>query len=314
MDFTSTKKQVVVAVLTYRRPDDLDEVVPLLLQEIEATGPLAECRLLIVDNDPAGGARDQVRGMPGAEHIGYAHEAAPGIAAARNRALAEAAAADYLVFIDDDERPTRGWLIALLTSATSTGATAVAGPVISTFAAQPDAWVASGSFFDRRRLPTGTAVSLVATNNLILDVHQLTAFGIRFDERFGLSGGSDTMLSLRIAQHGGTMLWNDDAIVHDVVPAKRLTREWVLQRARRMGNSWAVTTLAAAPSRTARTQLRVQHVFRGLVRFSGGGARYVGGLVTGRMSERARGLRTLARGAGLLAGAAGVTYSEYNRK
>ncbi|WP_108248976.1 glycosyltransferase family 2 protein [Planctomonas deserti] len=303
--------KVVVAVLTYRRPGDLAEVVPMLVAEAATIDVRAE--VLVVDNDPAGGAADQVAAMA-SDALRYVHEPTPGIAAARNRAIRESAGADFLVFIDDDERPTDGWLRTLLACARDTGAAAVAGPVISTFSIEPDEWVRAGRFFDRRRLPTGTVVSLVATNNLIIDRRQLEAMGVTFDERFGLSGGSDTLFSRQVSQRGGTLVWCDEAVVHDVVPPQRLTRAWVLQRARRLGNSWVTTSLAAAPSPAARARVRVSHGARGVLRLGGGGARYVSGVVTRDMSARARGIRTCARGWGLLAGSVGVVFSEYKRK
>ena len=89
--------------------------------------------VLVVDNDPDGGARETASQFGGG--IAYVHEPTPGIAAARNRALAESVDFDLLVFIDDDERPTTGWLTSLLATRLRTGADGVVGPVVSTFAA-----------------------------------------------------------------------------------------------------------------------------------------------------------------------------------
>ena len=44
-----------------------------------------------------------------------------------------------------------------------------------------------------------------------------------------------------------------------------------------------------------------------------GSARYAAGFATRRLVDRARGLRTAARGAGMLTGAVGSVYSEYKR-
>nr|WP_284288167.1 glycosyltransferase family A protein [Angustibacter aerolatus] len=74
----------VIAVLTYRRPDDLAQVLPALVVQAAATAPRA--RVLVVDNDPDAGAREAVAAFA-ADGVEYAHEPQPGIAAARNRAL-----------------------------------------------------------------------------------------------------------------------------------------------------------------------------------------------------------------------------------
>ncbi|CAJ0557430.1 unnamed protein product, partial [Mesorhabditis spiculigera] len=140
----------------------------------------------------------------------------PGIAAARNRALAESVDVDLLVFIDDDERPTSDWLTALLETRIRTGAGGVVGPVVSAFAAPLDPWIADGGFFDRRRLPTGTEVRVAATNNLLLDLRLVRSISLQFDERFSASGGSDSLFTRRYTGAGFTLVWCDEAVVTDV--------------------------------------------------------------------------------------------------
>ncbi|MDX6573696.1 MAG: succinoglycan biosynthesis protein ExoM, partial [Gaiellales bacterium] len=81
--------RVVVAVLTYRRVDRLARLLPLLVEQADGIG----ADVLVIDNDPEGTA-----GPLAAQHpVHYVHERRPGIAAARNRALAEAGDALALV-------------------------------------------------------------------------------------------------------------------------------------------------------------------------------------------------------------------------
>jgi succinoglycan biosynthesis protein ExoM len=301
---------IVVAVLTYRRPDELAALLPLLAAQARTCRPTAH--VLVVDNDPAGGARALVQGLdlPG---VRYVHELEPGIAAARNRALAECAADHLLVFVDDDERPTDGWLAHLVETYRATGAAAVVGPVVSEFVGTPHPWVAAGRFFDRRRLPTGTLVEVAATNNLLLDLHQVRAARLGFDRRYGITGGSDTLFTRRLARSGGRLVWCDEAVVVDQVPADRSTPRWVLARSFRSGNAWSRVALELAPPGPERAVVRLRWAAAGLLRFAGGTARWVAGAVALRRGLRARGLRTLARGCGLIAGAVGVVYAEYRR-
>ena len=53
---------------------------------------------------------------------------------------------------------------------------------------------------------------------------------------------------------------------------------------------------------------------QGSVRLLGGSSRLAAGLVTGSVAQRAKGMRTAARGLGMAAGAFGYVYSEYRRK
>jgi succinoglycan biosynthesis protein ExoM len=311
----------VIAVLTYRRPEDIALALPRLgVQAMSGGGRSPDGRpatVLVVDNDPAASARPIVEQLAGTLPPGlvrYVHEPKPGIAAARNRALAEAAASDLLVFIDDDEVPSERWLAQLVSLQRSTGAAAVVGPVVSEYEHEPEPWIEAGGFFRRRRLATGSRLDVAATNNLLLDLRQVWALQLRFDERFGLSGGSDTLFTRQLVQRGGTMLWCDEAVVVDRVPATRLTRDWVLRRALRSGNSAARVDLELAGTPAARLTARGAALASGSIRLLGGSARLSAGIVTGSPAQKARGMRTAARGLGMASGAFGYVYSEYRRK
>jgi succinoglycan biosynthesis protein ExoM len=298
---------VMVAVLTYRRPGDLSEILPLLEREAAlVTG--ASVDVLVVDNDPDASAAHSVPAP-----ARYVHEPQPGIAAARNRALAEAAGHDVLVFIDDDERPCAGWLAALLETFRAHPACGVVGPVVSSFATELDPWVSAGGFFVRRRMPTGRPVTVAATNNLLLDVETVRAAGLRFDERLGLAGGSDTLFTRRLVAAAGPLIWCDEAVVTDVVPAARSTRDWVMRRQLRSGNSWSRTALMLAGSPGGRLVLRLRLTAMAAARLAGGPARWLLGVVTGDVRHRATGAKATARGIGMLTGAYGYTYIEYRR-
>jgi len=306
-----------IAVLTYKRLADIAHTLPRLVAQAAAvTDGRVSCDVLVVDNDPAGSARDFVTTWVSEDPsvpVRYVNEVEPGISAARNRALAESADLDLLVFIDDDERPSEGWLASLLATYREHVSAAVVGPVISEFEVEPDAWVRAGRFFDRRRLPTGTEVEVAATNNLLLDLRVIRRLGLTFDARYGISGGGDTMFTRTLHRLGGRLVWCDEAVVYDIVPASRVTREWVLRRALRSGTSWSSTSVELATSSRRRVLTRVQLTSRGALRLAGGAARMAVGAVTRSPAQNARGLRTVSRGAGMVSGAWGYAYQEYKR-
>lgn len=302
---------LTIAVLTYRRPDDLAAVLPLLVDQCRSVTP-RRAEVLVVDNDPAGGAAAVAAGWANRGPVRYAHEPRPGIAAARNRALDEAADSARLAFIDDDERPGPGWLADLLRVQEAEECAGVVGPVVSRFAVDPEPWIAAGEFFRRRRLPTGTSVDVAATNNLLLDLARVRAHGVRFDERFGLSGGEDTLFTRSLVEAGERLVWCDQAVVTDVVPPGRLTRSWVLRRAFSSGNGNALVDAELHPGWPGLGR-RARRLGDGLVRVTGGGARAVLGTVLRSPAHQAKGARTAARGAGMISGVAGYRYGEYRR-
>jgi cellulose synthase/poly-beta-1,6-N-acetylglucosamine synthase-like glycosyltransferase len=280
---------------------------------LEQAAEVGDTTVLVVDNDPAASAMPMASEFP-PDRVRFVHEPTPGIVAGRNRALDESAGADVLVFIDDDELPDRGWLRAIVTTWERTGAAAVAAPVLSTFAEEPDPWVTAGGFFVRRRLPTGTDLTIAATGNLLLDVEQVRRSGLRFDLRFAQSGGSDSMFTSELHKRGYRMVWCDEAIVADVVPATRANRRWVLQRAVRSGNASSRVALILADTRWQRLRTRAVLLVRGGARIVGGSARILVGTITRALRHQARGSRTLARGIGMASGAVGYTREEYRRK
>ncbi|MFT3860674.1 glycosyltransferase family 2 protein [Micropruina sp.] len=309
------KPSVRVAVLTYRRPDDIAAAIPRLVAEaVTATADGWDVDVLVIDNDADASARKVVTqaAASSAVPVGYVVEPVSGIAAARNRALTESSERDLLVFIDDDERPVERWLSLLLDAHQAYGG-AVVGPVVSQFDSEPDSWISSGGFFTRRRMATGSPVVVAATNNLLLDLREIRSFELEFDLDFGLSGGSDTLFTRELVARGGRMTWCDEAVVYDIVPASRTTRRWVLLRALRSGTSWSATSLRVAKGSGQRLRWQLRDFGSGIARVAGGAARWVVGFATRNEGLRARGARNLARGAGLAAGVFGYRYQEYKR-
>lgn len=309
-------RALAVAVLTYKRPVDIAEALPqLAAQAVSVSSRFDRVEVIVVDNDPAESARELVESfaLTAEVPVRYCPEPVSGITAARNRALAEGAGSDILVFIDDDERPSPEWLVDLVATFDRGDAVAVVGPVISRFDVQPDPWIEAGEFFRRRRMPTGTPVSVAATNNLLLDLRTVRRIGLVFDPVFGHAGGEDTMFTRTLHERGGRLVWCDEAIVWDVVPAERTTRSWVVRRAFSSGNSWSLTSIALADGPLARVRARLTGIAKGGVRAAGGALRLVGGVLTRSVRHRAKGTRTLARGAGMVSGVFGYSYEEYRR-
>jgi glycosyltransferase involved in cell wall biosynthesis len=291
--------RVVIAVLTYQRVDRLAQLLPLLLEQADGIG----ADVLVVDNDPGGSA-----GSAAAAHsVRYVHEPHPGIAAARNRALAEAGNAAALVFIDDDELPGDGWLAHLVGAWRQWSCAAVSGPVRAEFATPPPRWVQASGAFERRVRPSGSVQTGAPTNNLLLDLRRVRDLGLTFDDRFGLTGGEDTMFSHELVARGGEIRWCDEAEVIEPVAPERATRGWVLRRGFRAGTTWAAMELALAGPALLRARLSLS-------------ARAVGRIAVGvvralspRREHRARAQVEIVSCAGMLLGAYGSTFREYRR-
>ena len=311
-----TKVGVTIAVPTFRRPRDLALLLPRLLEQASRLSTPSDqvylIRVLVVDNDPLGSAAEVAAALA-ESGVAYVREDRAGIAAARNRAMDESAADRLLIMIDDDELPQPRWLEALLETWGTERAALVAGRVIAHYESDLDPWIAAGDFFTRRNLATGTEIAVSAGGNLLLDLDQVRRLGIRFDESLGLSGGEDTLFSRQLHAAGGRMVWCAESIICDRVPESRMSRGWVLRRARSHGNDDVRVDLMLASTAPHRMWLRARGLIGGLLRIGLGGGRFVAGMVMTSQRHQARGLRAAMRGTGMIRGAMGVPYEDYAR-
>lgn len=309
---------MTVAVPTYKRLDRLRVMIPRLATErddLRSTLGLT-ARILIIDNDPCCSARPVVEA---AADLGmsYLWEPGPGVVAVRNRALAESSSDAAVIFIDDDEVPSVGWLTALVGTWLERSADAVAGPVIAELPADTDSWIKAGGFFDRayrHGLVTGDRIQEVGAGNLLLDLTRVRSLGLRFDEGFGLTGGEDSLFTRSLTRAGASIVWCAEAAASDPIPRDRATRAWVCQRAISSGNTASRVGLALEESLPRRAALRIRLSISGALRLAGGCLGWSIGTVRGSEQRAARSTRTLMRGIGMILGAVGLKYLQYARE
>ena len=333
---------LTIAMLTYRRNDYLAQVIPeLLAQADDVCDAQTTASVLIVDNDPQAGARavvEAARAALGGEQpeaaessgaadsdavvmsrLVYVHEPEPGIVAGRNRALSQAHGSDALVFIDDDEIPSPGWLKALVSTWRAQGCAAVTGPTPPTFEVDPSAWVVASGAFDSWEAADGAQVRSADTGNLLLDLAVVEDLGLRFDPRYGLTGGEDSLFTRQLTRAGGVIRFAAGAVVTKRVPAARARRTWVLERSLRSGSSWARVRIdTAAPDggasgRLARLRLRLGYGAKGLAKAGIDGARAGVARIRGDVPAQARYEVSSRGGLGMVVGALGVHVREYGR-
>ena len=333
---------LTIAMLTYRRNDYLAQVIPeLLAQADDVCDAQTTASVLIVDNDPQAGARavvEAARAALGGEQpeaaessgaadldaaatsrLVYVHEPEPGIVAGRNRALSQAHGSDALVFIDDDEIPSPGWLKALVSTWRAQGCAAVTGPTPPTFEIDPSAWVVASGAFDSWEAADGAQVRSADTGNLLLDLAVVEGLGLRFDPRYGLTGGEDSLFTRQLTRAGGVIRFAAGAVVTKRVPAARARRTWVLERSLRSGSSWARVRIdTAAPDggasgRLARLRLRLGYGAKGLAKAGIDGARAGVARIRGDVPAQARYEVSSRGGLGMVVGALGVHVREYGR-
>lgn len=303
---------LAVAIPTFKRPELLKSLLDLLPERLEEAAHLVQTHIVVVDNDPAGSARE-VADAYAVQGVRYAHEPRPGIAAARNRALEECGDVRLVAFIDDDERPRPGWLVSLVETWRVHAPSAVMGRVISVFDIEPEAWILETGAFTRRPRQSGIAIPVAAAGNLLIDIEDVARRDVRFDETLGLGGGEDTLFSKQLVRAGGTIVWCNESEAEDLVPPARITREWALKRAFNGGSTAVVVDLRMASGRRERTVIRARSAIGGSARAVFGLAQHLVGRLTRNLHADARGLRTSYRGRGMVAAARGRAHEHYAR-
>jgi GT2 family glycosyltransferase len=241
-------------ICTYDRYDLLPDAIESLRRQDAAPGAI---EIIVVDNSPQQGeAAEFGRRYAGIPNLTYLTEATPGLANARNVALA-AARGRIVAFIDDDARASPCWAGALIAAHAAFAGRAgiVGGRVVPRWQGEKPAWLGPKlhgylSLLDLggelRELPEGA--SLVGCN-LSFDREALTAAG-GFATNLGRIGPPTTLLSneeieicARIRRAGKVAVYAPDAAVEHIIHAERLTQAWFRRRA-----AWqAVSDLLAMP-------------------------------------------------------------------
>ncbi|WP_312111681.1 glycosyltransferase family 2 protein [Brevibacillus reuszeri] len=303
--------KVAVCVLTYKRPDGLKRLLDGLSRQAFIKTQPSAVQVVVVDNDPAASSVACCSSLqPGYPwKLVWYNEKRRGISFARNRAVALAwEKHDFIAFIDDDEVPEPSWLDELLAVQQMTQAAIVTGPVLPVYPEGAPAWSVKSGCYERSRHPTGYALRLARTGNVLIQTEVFARIENWFDERYALSGGEDTHFFMRVKALGFDIVWADEAIVHEWLPLSRLKVSWLLQRAYRSGNTY---TLCERDIRQSAAKLVIRAI-KGGFRIGSGLVLALPALLLGRIAF-IKALQSICLGAGMVMGLVGKRYEEYQR-
>lgn len=300
--------EVGICVITCLRPAGINKLLSSLGQLTFTKVESPSITLYVVDNDPNGSAKAVCDQHSAVLNIHYSIEERRGIPFARNKGLSCLhEQIDYVVFVDDDEEVSPNWLDELLHAHQKYKADIVTGPVIPKFTGEVDDWVIRGKFFERARHATGRSLPFAATNNVLMRKEIIMSLNIRFDERFGKTGGSDTHFFMRVTKAGYKIMWVDEALVYEWIPASRANFKWLLQRSFRLGNTISLCEIDIQDTKT-----KLLRLFKGFGKIAGGVASVPLGMLKGKHTY-VKALQSVYYGLGILAGFSGIRYKEYKK-
>lgn len=247
LEHWSENPLISVCICTYRRP----RLLAALLMSLEKQRVNTGFEVIVVDNDPAGGAAiviQEVQERHPRFLLRYEMELTKGISFARNKALT-LARGQFLAWIDDDEIACDNWLSALCATQAQFGADAVFGPVLPIYPASSPRWARQSGLFDRPRHITGSTVAPeeARTGNAFVKASWFSVRQPVFDPKLANIGGEDFDFFSYIADREAYFVWCDEAVVSELAPLERQKILWVLERKLRgstnywqsRGRSWA---------------------------------------------------------------------------
>ena len=236
-------KKIAIGLGTSKRPKMLSLTLDSLIR-LESPEKY-KVEILLVDNAPEDPVKDIYeqfqKKVPYPIH--YFLEAEKGIVPMRNRVVEEAIASgfDYLAFIDDDEIVSTEWLLEMITTLERYHADVVSGRTLRRLPDHTPDYIKTGGFFQKGSRPTGIRRPTSSTCNVLFDLKKLCMdWGMRFDIRLNFVGSSDILFFNQAHQRGARIIWSNEAVVEEIIPDSRATREWLLQRSFRKGNTMAV--------------------------------------------------------------------------
>lgn len=252
---------------------DISIVIPcydrLALLERTIQGCLAQqvdagisWEIIIADNHPAREASPVVAAFHSAIPLRHVAAGDRNIAEARNLGV-KAARGAFIAFVDDDESPDPGWLMAHYRCLARTGADASFGAIYPIFegGAAPK-WDLQGRYYITDfGLPDGTSIEPlkwfpprprgVGTANVMLRRATCLPQDKPFNEQFGRSGGEDTMLLLSLAQSGKRFVWCAHARVIEFNETGRQSFRYMCRRVQRSSRHSAEVRTAISQHKMA---------------------------------------------------------------
>ncbi|MGR5118819.1 glycosyltransferase [Vibrio astriarenae] len=197
--------------------------------------------IVVADNDIAPSAQSIVHEFnshsPLSTH--YVHAPKQNISIARNACL-EHCDGDWVGFIDDDELIDKHWLVAMQTATENSKHGIFLGPVKALY--QPNHrqnWMPKGAFHDTTPTFRNGDICSGYTCNVLIRYSDPKVRAMRFDERFGRTGGEDTLMFEQLQAQGLSMTYVEGALVQEPVPDSRSSLRWLLQRRFRFGQTHA---------------------------------------------------------------------------
>jgi glycosyltransferase involved in cell wall biosynthesis len=268
-----------IIIPTLNRADSLAATLESVASVVPANGP---AEIIVVDNgsiDKTHAVFEEISTQYPRRCWRYFYEPMPGLLSGRHRGAKEAQG-EILAFLDDDVLLAPGWLEALREAFADPSVALVGGPSRPSYEVEPPDWLEElyCTLDEGRWLGS---LSLIDLGGSTRSIESWCVWGLNFlisktalQECGGFhpdivpkklqryQGDGESGLSLKIKEKGLRVLYHPEAAVTHVIPASRLTPEYLEQRAFFQGVCDSYTQIrrerrvSPAPDRTWKDMLR----------------------------------------------------------
>ena len=250
----SIKPRLAIFVPTFRRPVQLVQTLQSLAQQ-----DIEEPFLIAVGDNDAPSRDGESAAKRWAEAQGFPDRLLTvvvperGISHCRNTGLSTilntCLSVDFIAMVDDDARANSAWLRNLVEVQRKFNVDLVGGPVIYEFPTGSPEWLRRAATFRTAEYDTGYVERLRGSGNCLLTRSLLKEVMPRpFDDRFGLIGSEDVDFFERCSRLGAKSAWAADALVFEMVPPERLSRDWILRKMKCVGHSQFMISIKYDPN------------------------------------------------------------------
>lgn len=233
---------VSVVICTYNRAELLAQAIASLA--VQTVPESFRFEVLVVDDGSTDSTQSVIMDLAQTCRfpIRYVRDAGNGVAAARNRGVAEARGR-WVAFFDDDQIAERDWLYALYAAAIESGAPCVGGARKLALDSAALAGLSRISRLILGEIDQGPDPfrcgrnALLCTGNLLVERAAIERIG-GFDPAL-VDGGEDTEFLMRLRRAGLACWYAPRAVVHHIIPAYRTTAPYLVWAAARGGECFA---------------------------------------------------------------------------
>ena len=227
---------VSVLICTYNRRPFLEKLVDSIRLQLPAAFPL---EILIIDNNSSDGSADYAKGVAAAEPaFRYLFEGKQGLSHARN-AGAQAAAHDFLLYLDDDALLPPHYLSTFGRLLAEHDPDFLGGPLYPLYLDPKPDWFPESLEIRRKTAQSGFDQDVTLTGaNYGVKKSVLAKIG-GFDPRYGMTGGKVGMLEERLVietyrritpSDQQKIYYSLETFILNATPARRMTVRFQLER------------------------------------------------------------------------------------